>query len=254
MPQSKIASAWRLKRIFNRMNMKAAWKKIFSSKKSKARTPISDERLKNLSHEIRTPLNAIIGFSDMLMMPNISNALKFSAVQSIKKNSVQLIQLLDQLVPKEEIDMSQVIADVAQAANSTAKENYSAHRCAHILLVEDSEDNKEIFEFFLKTAGHKVHVVDNGIEAVDVADRNDFDLILMDIQIPGISGKQAASQIRAGGYSKPIIALTAQTHPEEIDSCLKAGCSGQINKPVSGQDLLIAINSFLSFDKGAIPR
>lgn len=121
-----------------------------------------------------------------------------------------------------------------------------AKKGANILLVEDSVDNQEVFEFFLRTAGHRVRIVDNGFEAVKLADEYVFDIILMDIQIPGISGKQATSQIRDHGFSKPIIALTAHALPEEVESCLQAGCSGQITKPVSGEELVAAVHTYLS--------
>lgn len=115
-----------------------------------------------------------------------------------------------------------------------------------ILLVEDSADNQEIFEFFLKSAGHHVRVVDNGLEAVSLGIAENFDLVLMDIQLPGINGKEATAQLRQKGFQKPIVALTAHALPEEMEACRQAGCNGQITKPVSGEDLVKAVESYLS--------
>jgi len=103
------------------------------------------------------------------------------------------------------------------------------------LLVEDSEDNQEIFVHFLKKAGAESDIVEDGLAAVQQAAVKDYDFILMDIQIPGVDGKEATRRIRSQGYTKPIIAVTAHALQQEKESCLKAGCNGQITKPVTGE-------------------
>ena len=70
-------------------------------------------------------------------------------------------------------------------------------------------------------------------------------MILMDIQIPGIDGKEATRRIRRAGYDLPIVALTAHAMVEEQESCRQAGCSGQITKPVSGELLVSRVAAFL---------
>jgi signal transduction histidine kinase/CheY-like chemotaxis protein/CHASE1-domain containing sensor protein len=102
-----------------------------------------------------------------------------------------------------------------------------------ILIVEDSEDNQEIFKFFLQAAGARIDVADNGADAVKKASSDNYDLILMDIQLPIMDGLEATRRIRTAGYTKPIIALTAHSSSEEKSSCLKAGCIGLITKPVT---------------------
>lgn len=114
-----------------------------------------------------------------------------------------------------------------------------------ILLVEDSEDNQEIFRIFLESAGAHLEIVGNGIDAVETTRKKSFDLILMDIQIPGIDGKEATRQIRSLGYKGPIVALTAHAMPNEIESCLESGCNGQITKPVTGEQLIRETEAYL---------
>jgi signal transduction histidine kinase/CHASE1-domain containing sensor protein len=116
---------------------------------------------------------------------------------------------------------------------------------ARILVVEDSEDNQEIFRYFLESSGAQAEIVGNGMEAVKNAVSRTYDMILMDIQIPGIDGKEATRRIRRQGFAKPIVALTAHAMPEEQESCLRAGCSGQITKPVSGEALVSQVAEFL---------
>lgn len=114
-----------------------------------------------------------------------------------------------------------------------------------ILLVEDSQDNQDFFNFFLTKAGCDVKIIDNGLDAVDEANKNNYDIILMDIQIPGIDGKEATRRIRKDGYHGPIVALTAHAMLEEQSSCIKAGCNGQISKPVSGETLVSQVSEFI---------
>ena len=124
---------------------------------------------------------------------------------------------------------------------------------ARVLIVEDSEDNQEIFRFFLESAGASVEIVENGLDAVKKAATYDIDIILMDIQIPEIDGKEATRRIRGQGYARPIVALTAHAMHEERISCLEAGCDGQITKPVSGESLVAEVAEYLRRKDERIP-
>ncbi|WP_051026296.1 CHASE domain-containing protein [Bdellovibrio bacteriovorus] len=117
---------------------------------------------------------------------------------------------------------------------------------SRILLVEDSEDNQEIFEHFLRSAGADVMIADDGEKAVDQAFRYNPDLILMDIQIPKFDGREATKRIRQKGFTRNVIALTAHALHEELQSCLEAGCNGQITKPVSGELLVQEVYFYLN--------
>lgn len=116
-----------------------------------------------------------------------------------------------------------------------------------ILLVEDSQDNQDFFTFYLNQAGSKVTLADNGLDAVKMALAHPFDVILMDIQLPGIDGKEATRRIRSKSkFNGPIIALTAHALLAEKEECLSAGCTSQISKPVSGENLVLGIAEALS--------
>lgn len=115
-----------------------------------------------------------------------------------------------------------------------------------VLLVEDSEDNQAIFAHFLKTAGATSDIVEDGLVAVQKTTQVDYDFILMDIQIPGVDGKEATRRIRSLGYKKPIIAVTAHALQQEKESCLKAGCTGQITKPVTGEAFIQQICNLIT--------
>ncbi len=108
-----------------------------------------------------------------------------------------------------------------------------------ILLADDSIDNQLIIARFLKRAGAEIEIANNGQEAIEMALRNSYDLILMDIQMPIKNGYLAARELRSLAYAKPIIALTAYALKQEKDECISAGCDDHISKPID-RELLIA--------------
>lgn len=114
-----------------------------------------------------------------------------------------------------------------------------------VLIVEDSEDNQEIFQFFLNSVGAVTDVIDNGEDAVKKVLLNSYDLILMDIQLPRMDGLEATRRIRLGGFTNPIIALTAHASSEEKMNCLRAGCIDLITKPVTQLTLIKKIQTII---------
>ncbi len=127
-------------------------------------------------------------------------------------------------------------------SNDVSAQSLASQR---ILLVEDSLDNQKIFTFFLESAGATVEVVDNGEKVLNAAKIFSPDIVLMDIQIPGIDGRQATRLLRASGFTNPIIALTAHALNEEKESCLRAGCTGHLAKPISGLQLILKVSQYL---------
>ena len=104
-----------------------------------------------------------------------------------------------------------------------------------ILLAEDEPVNREITMELLGYVGLQVEVAEDGQQAVDLAQRKPFDLILMDMQMPRLDGLQATEQIRRllGGRHLPILAMTANAFAEDKARCLAAGMDDFISKPVS---------------------
>jgi two-component system sensor histidine kinase/response regulator len=114
-----------------------------------------------------------------------------------------------------------------------------------VLLVEDNKVNQVISMSLLKSIGCRVELAQNGVEACAAAARQQYDLILMDCQMPEMDGLQATQRIReleSAASRTPIVALTAGALAEERESCLAAGMDDFISKPTSLQSLSAALD------------
>ena len=110
----------------------------------------------------------------------------------------------------------------------------------NILLAEDDLINQKIASFLLEKSGHHVLVAANGVEAVDAVKTGDFDLVLMDVQMPEMDGYQATRAIRALGGAKaaiPIVALTASCGESDLQACTAAGMNEVLTKPIRVEQL-----------------
>ncbi|MCA8963958.1 MAG: response regulator [Planctomycetes bacterium] len=110
-----------------------------------------------------------------------------------------------------------------------------ARRPLRILVAEDNAVNQKLIERILQRDGHSVTIAENGQVCCDLLGRDTYDLVLMDMQMPVMSGLEATQQIRAGEADRhvPILALTANTTPEDREACLSAGMDDVLSKPVS---------------------
>lgn len=102
-----------------------------------------------------------------------------------------------------------------------------------ILLVEDAKENQILFKIQLEAKGVEVVTANNGLEGVEKALTSNFDLVLMDIQMPILDGYSATKRLRELGYDKPIIALTAHAMSEVREKCLGVGCNDYATKPLN---------------------
>jgi PAS domain S-box-containing protein len=111
-------------------------------------------------------------------------------------------------------------------------------RSLNVLLVEDVEENQWLVEAYLKPTGLKLTIAENGARALECVSASEFDIVLMDIQMPVMDGYKATSLLRAGGFGKPIIALTAHAIEQEREKALALGFTAYLTKPLSRDALL----------------
>jgi two-component system, sensor histidine kinase and response regulator len=125
-------------------------------------------------------------------------------------------------------------------------------RRLRILVAEDNPVNQKLIVHLLEKRGHEVAIAGNGREALEAIDRRDFDLALMDVQMPDVGGFEATAELRqrerAFGGHLPIIAMTAHAMKGDRERCLEAGMDGYVAKPIQPRELWAAI------DRAAIDR
>jgi len=123
---------------------------------------------------------------------------------------------------------------------------------ARVLIVEDNLSNRKLITLLLKRWGITPTVAENGHEAVQLVQGVDYDIILMDVQMPGMDGFEATRRIRAWESRRnpprrrDIIALTALVMPDDRARCLEAGMDGYLSKPIKPESLRRAIQTALA--------
>lgn len=119
--------------------------------------------------------------------------------------------------------------------------NYKNQR---ILIVEDNKFNQKILSRILKSGQHEVTLCDNGLEATEIVEKQKFDLIYMDLQMPVMDGIQS-SRIILTKHKIPIIACTANYQSGEEETCLGLGMKSFVKKPIIKKDLIKSFNTVM---------
>jgi len=129
------------------------------------------------------------------------------------------------------------------------------HRRLRVLLAEDNAVNQMLAVNLLEKRGHSVVVVGNGLEALDALDRECFDAVLMDVQMPDMDGIEATAALRAReamtGHHIPVIAMTAHAMKGDRERCLAAGMDAYVAKPLRRQQLFDALERLTSHKRDA---
>jgi CheY-like chemotaxis protein len=127
------------------------------------------------------------------------------------------------------------------SAEEASEDSFETPASLSVLLAEDDRVSQRLITRILEKQGHEVDIVDNGEKAVAACEREDFDLVLMDVQMPEMNGFEATRQIRARETEAEahvtIVALTARATEEDRRDCLRAGMDAYVAKPVDADTL-----------------
>ena len=145
------------------------------------------------------------------------------------------------------ISTRKLITELDRKAVSDEKPGCSdMNLSGEVLIVEDDRVNQQVIQSILAKTGLNLSIAGNGKEAVEKATVNRYDLILMDIQMPELSGIEAVKILRQKGLAIPIIALTANVMKSDIRECLAAGFDAHLPKPINRQKLFAMLQHHLS--------
>ena len=208
------------------------------------------ELLRNLKELSGNSLPPILLYTSSTLMPNnrlskeLSDLLPESRVEILTKPALQseLLFTIHRLLGGSRSE---------SAFTATPKRNHTTSRSLHILLAEDSPLNQAVAIGLLERAGHKIVVVENGVQAIKAWSEQSFDAILMDLQMPIMDGIEATGKIRlleqgrlnqpnaSMGASKqiPIVALTAAAMQGDRERCINAGMNYYLDKPIVVEQL-----------------
>jgi adenylate cyclase len=217
-----------------------------SAERQKDETPEAFHR--RLRHDLRTPLNAIKGYSELLiedMDADGNHPLRQDLIK-LKESADQLLGQIDAmaaLARREEagpaIDSSgalklDLVADVLRTVEPLpAGGAGEAVQSSRILVVDDNASNRVVLERRLAREGHQVTTAANGAAALELVGNKTFDLILLDLIMPGMSGFEVLRRLKAAEHTNdiPVIIISALDELDSVVRCIEAGAEDYLTKP-----------------------
>ncbi len=148
------------------------------------------------------------------------------------------------MVPPQQAAKTQEAAPAAAQKQATSLAG--ALDGMKILLVEDGVDNQRLITMVLKKSGAAVELAENGSVALEMLEKQQYDAVLMDMQMPVMDGYTATRTLRTRGYTTPIIAVTAHAMAEDRAKCLASGCDDYMVKPIDRAKLINCIRDHLT--------
>ncbi|WP_296596323.1 response regulator [Phenylobacterium sp.] len=207
--------------------------------------------LAKLSHEIRTPLNGVLGMAQAMAGDDL-NAAQRQRLEVLRQSGETLLLILNDLV-------GAAPAEREPAPPGPVSRPPTPERPPRVLAAEDNPVNQVVLRALLEQAGIEPFIVDDGAACVDAWRTAEWDVILMDVQMPVLDGLGASRAIRAaettsGRRRTPILALTASALASQAADYAEAGMDGLIAKPIHVEELFSRIEAALDLtEKDALP-
>ncbi len=206
-----------------------------------------------LRHELRTPLNAVLGYSEMLLedardrgganlVPDLEKihtagqhflALVDDVVRFFEVQAAEGSGALEMLVPAPEA--ASLAREAVRAIPSLAEDMSGESRAVQgsVLVVDDSETNRDLLARTLQRQGHSVTLAETGQQALEILGEQAFDLVLLDIMMPGMNGYQVLQRLKSHPpwCNIPVIMISALDEMDSIVRCIEAGAEDYLPKP-----------------------
>ena len=220
-----------------------------------------DDFHRRLRHDLRTPLNAIIGYSEMLIedmedgehpLRNDLTRLRNAADGLLGQIAAMVALTRDkEIAPEHDQDHARrvdIIADVLRTVQplhmSTAEDGIPP---SAILIVDDNAANRDVLARRLARDGHRISTAENGAAALALCETKVFDLILLDLIMPEISGFEVLTRLKAAEGTRyiPVIVISALDELDSVVRCIEAGAEDYLTKPFDPVLLRARINASL---------
>jgi adenylate cyclase len=219
---------------------------------------------RQLQHDLRNPINAIKGYAEMLLEDEQEQGASGLAADLSKllEAALGLLSEIDALVDftlREAEDSAGVppqpqarLAQRAEAARRTIQSMAGSSRASRpqpsrILVVDDTSANRELLSRRLSRDGHQISTAADGAQALEMVAAQDFDLILLDLMMPGLSGFEVLQRVKANSRHQhtPVIMISALDEIDSIVGCIEAGADDYLPKPFNPILLQARIGSSL---------
>jgi len=246
--------------------------------------PGSKDPWSKARHDLRTPINQILGYSELLQeeAEDAGQTAFVPDLQKIQAASRKLLALIDEHLSPDRLPTPaatpatavpaaaaaaaptttpattaaaapEAIAPPAEGSGRHRREAAAAPRAGQgaLLVVDDNEMNRDMLSRRLKAKGYAVDVAEDGQRALDKLADGGFDLVLLDVMMPGLSGIDVLKRVRATttAAALPIIMATAKTQSEDIVEALKAGANDYVTKPLDFPVVLARVQGQLALKR-----
>ncbi|HML08045.1 MAG TPA: adenylate/guanylate cyclase domain-containing protein [Xanthobacteraceae bacterium] len=202
---------------------------------------------RRLRHDLRTPLNAIKGYSELLiedMEADGDHPLRADLVK-LKESADQLLGQIDAMAALarqgdaalngggDRAGQLDAVADVLRTIRPVDDALQDAVKSSAILVVDDNAANRDVLARRLGREGHRVVTATNGATALDLAAQQDFDVILLDLIMPEMSGFEVLRRLKADERTSqiPVIVISALDEVDSVVRCIEAGAEDYLTKP-----------------------
>lgn len=229
-----------------------------------------------MGHELKTPISSMMGFLTLIEKELYENKDELNNfTNSAKKAGEELLELINRMLgnivesevqqdnsdtfedtPLQEVSNTETIIEINDKLvknenlnQETLTDNTENNSKPKLLLVEDNKLNQDVETRLLQNVGYSVEVIDNGEDAIELIKNNNYDLVLMDIELKGMDGLEATKIIRELDSVKsniPIIAATAKSSMKDRERCLAAGMNDYISKPINITFMKMTIDQWLN--------
>ncbi len=168
-------------------------------------------------------------------------------MRDLSKKGLRILVIQTTSTPRRQ----SILNLAAESVQSRGFDPVDNHDVVKVLLVEDTEDNRQMMRRLLEMSGYRVVEAINGVEAVKLASEEKPGIILMDLSLPLIDGLTATRRIRSlPGLSKvPIVAVSAHDTADFHSEALAAGCNAYVTKPIDYSELEEVVNRLLQKDQ-----
>ena len=200
----------------------------------------------SLRHDLRTPLNAVKGYSELILEDARDNGQEelLTDISKIVAAAEQLLGQIDRLIGLIEVGSSDapqaavvptrdLVAEIMRSIQPIAPKSKASSLSGRILVVDDTDANRDLLSRRLRRQGHAVDTADGGRSALEAMSKSEFDLILLDLMMPDINGLQLLTWLKANPAVQhiPVIMISALDEIDSIVRCIEAGAEDYIQKP-----------------------